>query len=80
MREVKKIENRLMNIIVSDKKENPTKLLKVLRSEFINILKNYFEIACEDVFLDIDVSEDGNYCIHLNAVSRMIKMIKCFDN
>ncbi len=72
------LENRLKNIIISDKKENPSKIEKVLKSEIINVLKNYFEISSEDVNLNILINKDGLYDIQINFVSRAIKIANVF--
>jgi len=73
-------ENRLKNLLVSDKRENPIRIERVLKSELLNVLKNYFEVACEDLILDILVREDGKYDIQMNAVSRAIKIANTFEN
>ena len=49
MREIVGLENRLKNMIALDKKEEPEKIIKVLKAEVVNLLKNYFEITSEDV-------------------------------
>lgn len=72
------LENRLKNIIISDKKENPSKIEKVLKSEIINVLKNYFEITSEDVNLNILINKDGLYDIQINFVSRAMKIVNVF--
>ena len=72
------LENRLKNIIISDKKENPSKIEKVLKSEIINVLKNYFEITYEDVNLNILINKDGLYDIQINFVSRAMKIVNVF--
>ena len=73
-------ENRLKNILVSDKRENPVRIERVLKSELLNVIKNYFEVACEDLMLDILVREDGKYDIQMNVVSRAIKIANTFEN
>lgn len=72
------LENRLKNIIISDKKENPSKIEKVLKSEIINVLKNYFEITSEDVNLNILINKDGLYDVQINFVSRAMKIVNVF--
>ena len=73
-------EDRLKNMLVSDKRENPIRIERVLKSELINVMKNYFEIASEDLVLDILVREDGKYDIQMNVVSRAIKFANTFEN
>ncbi len=78
MKNLQIVENRLKNMIVSDKKENPMRIAKVLKSEIVNVLKNYFEITCEDVNLDILIDENGKYDIQINVLSRAIKIANTF--
>jgi len=75
-----KCENRLKNIIVSDKRENPCRIEKILKSELMNIVKNYFEITSDDVDLSILIRDDGRYSIQMNVLSRAIKFANSFDN
>ena len=75
-----KCENRLKNIIVSDKRENPCRIEKILKSELINIVKNYFEICSDEVDLSILIRDDGRYSIQLNVLSRSIKFANSFDS
>lgn len=78
MKNLPSLENRLKNIIVADKKENPMKIEKILKSEIINVIKNYFEISAEDVDLNILINKDGMYDIQINFVSRAIKIANVF--
>ncbi len=74
MREIVGLENRLKNMIALDKKEEPEKIIKVLKAEVVNLLKNYFEITSEDVETSILVNSDGKYDLQINAVSNTIKI------
>jgi len=71
-------ENRLRAMIVGDKKENPMKIERVLKSELIYVLKNYLDVLSEDVDLNICINDDGLYELNLNVVSRNIKVAKIF--
>lgn len=73
-------ENRLRNIIISDKRQNPCRIEKILKSELINIMRNYFDISSDDLDLSILVREDGRYSVQMNVVSRTIKFANSFDN
>ena len=73
-------EDRLKNILVSDKRENPIRIERVLKAELIGVIRNYFEITSDDVALDIIVRNDGKYDIQLNAVSRAIRIANSFDS
>ena len=37
-------ENRLKNMLIKDKQDNPQKVTGVLKSEILYVLKNYMEI------------------------------------
>ena len=47
MRDLANLENRLKNIIVADKKENPEKIERLLKSEIMNVLKNVQYWQCQ---------------------------------
>ena len=80
MREIVGLENRLKNMIALDKKEEPEKIIKVLKAEVVNLLKNYFEITSEDVETSILVNSDGKYDLQINAVSNTIKIANTVSN
>lgn len=80
MREIVGLENRLKNMIALDKKEEPEKIIKVLKAEVVNLLKNYFEITSEDVETSILVNSDGKYDLQINAISNKIKIANTFLN
>ena len=75
-----KCEDRLKNILVTDKKENPNRIERVVKTEIFNVVRNYFEINLDDLNLCIGVRDDGKYDITINIVSRSIKMANTFDN
>lgn len=78
MRDFANLENRLKNIIVADKKENPEKIERLLKSEIMNVLKNYFDITSEDVSLSILINDDGKYDLQINAISSFLKIAHTF--
>ncbi|HBO49089.1 MAG TPA: hypothetical protein DD614_04595 [Clostridiales bacterium] len=78
MRDLANLENRLKNIIVADKKENPEKIERLLKSEIMNVLKNYFDITSEDVSLSILINDDGKYDLQINAISSFLKIAHTF--
>ena len=78
MRDLANLENRLKNIIVADKKENPGKIERLLKSEIMNVLKNYFDITSEDVSLSILINDDGKYDLQINAISSFLKIAHTF--
>lgn len=62
--------SRLKNLISIDRAENPYKIEKLLKSEIVNVLRNYFEINIEDVNLSIIITKEGNYDIQFNILSK----------
>ena len=78
MRDLANLENRLKNIIVADKKENPEKIERLLKSEIMNVLKNYFDITSENVSLSILINDDGKYDLQINAISSFLKIAHTF--
>mgnify|MGYP002711327105 FL=1 len=78
MKNISQAETRLKKIISADKKENPIKIERLLKSEIYYILKNYFEINSEDMSLNLKINEDGKYQLQLNAISRSIKITQTF--
>lgn len=67
-------DSRLKSVIIADKKDNPKKIEKVLKSEVLNIIKNYFDVTSESIELSILINKDGMYDIQINALSRSIKI------
>lgn len=65
-------ENRLKNILVADKEENPLKVINVLKSDLLTTLKNYMEISGEDLDVTITVDEFGFFVF--NAYSRVRRL------
>ena len=74
----KTCENRLRSMIVKDKEEAPKNLNKVLKSEILFVLKNYFDVTAEDVSLDVSVSETGRYVVNISAESRSLRVAHIF--
>ena len=71
-------EERLRNMLVIDKKENPQRIERLLKAEVIHILKNYFDINNGDMDLNLEVNESGQYVLSIMCVSNNIKIAKCF--
>ena len=80
MRDITICNDRLKNIIVSDRVEKPMRIERILKSEILCVMRNYFEITGDDIDLSILIREDGRYDIQINILSRKIKMVNSFDN
>jgi len=73
-----KNENRVKEALILDKHFNPEKIRMVIKSDILNILKNYGDIK-DDIYFDIKILEDGNYEVNLKAVLEHLKLFKSFD-
>lgn len=63
---------RIDNLIKVDKKENPEKIIKLLKSEIVYVFKNYMDINMDDVRLDMGIDNNGKYLINFSCeVSRI---------
>lgn len=63
-------EERLKNLIAIDRSENPNKILKLLKSEVLNVLRNYFDINFDDLDISIIINKKGEYDLQINAISK----------
>lgn len=59
--------DRLKKILTVDKRQDPTKLKRLIESDIKNVLAQYLELDDPGVECDIDVDADG---IHLNIYAR----------
>lgn len=80
MNNLKICENRLKNVIVSDKRENPMRIERVLKAELLGVVSNYFDVNGDDIDLSIIIRDDGWYDLQLNVISRNIKFANSFEN
>ncbi len=71
--ELVKSEQRLKQILVADKEENPLRIINVLKSDLLNILKNYMEINADDLDVSITVDEYGFFVFNSYAKVRRLK-------
>ena len=74
----KYLNSRIKNIILIDKKDNPKKILKVIKSEIINVIGNYMQVSDDNVCMDIIINRDGFYELRLRAISNKIKVVNSF--
>ena len=79
MNNLKVCEDRLRNVVVLDRRENPIRIERVLKSELVGVVKNYFEIDSDDVDLSIMIRSDGRYDLQLNVLSKSIKFVNTFE-
>ena len=79
MRQIVNCEDRLKDMIIMDKQEAPQKINRLLKSEILYLLKNYFDLTAEDLNLDIGINDGGRYIINICAQSRSIKIAHVFN-
>lgn len=77
MKNLIKVE-RLRNIITLDKQENPMKMEKVIKSEMLNLLNNYFEISREDISISMLINKEGFYDVQINFISKRCITVNVF--
>ena len=65
MSRIENCEERLKSIVVLDKQETPQKINRLLKSELLYLLRNYFDICAEDLNLDIAINQNGKYEINV---------------
>lgn len=72
-------EERLKSMIVTNKQECPKNITKLLKSEIIFVLKNYFDVTADDVVMNISVNEFARFNIYIEAEARNIKIAHIFN-
>lgn len=73
-------ENRLKNILVADKEENPLKVIQVLKRDLLDTLKNYMELNGEELDVTITVDEYGFFVFNSYARVRRLKNLSAITN
>ena len=69
-------QKRLNDIIASDNSDNVSGLEKLVKSEIVNVLKNYFIVSNDDIEIDIKSEIGGKYKISVNGDIRGVKQLK----
>ena len=73
------ISSRLNKISQKDKENNPKYLINVIKSDFFYLINNYFEVAFEDI--DIDISLKNNmYSITINSKGDRLKTFRAMPD
>lgn len=67
-------EERLKNVLISDKQFCPDRVEKVLRSDIFTTLSNYCVLSPENLNVKIEVLKDGSYKFFVEAVSDRLKI------
>jgi len=69
------VEDRLKNVLVKDKDETPNKVLNILKSELIYVLKNYMELSGNDIDISFNLNGEGFYTLEIFAQIKRLKHI-----
>ena len=72
MEEIVVLDRRVRQLLINDKKDNPNKIINLIKSEMFYILKNYMEINIDDIDLDIGIDNDGKYLISMSCEASRI--------
>ena len=67
-------EERLKNVLISDKQFCPERIKKVLRSDAYNMLANYCNLEPENLIVDLEVAKDGTYIFNVSATANRLKI------
>lgn len=70
-------EERLKNVLCGDKKQNPEKMIKIVKAEVFQLLKNYFEIDGDGIDVKIKV-ENNQYDVNISFSSSCIRIANTF--
>ena len=70
--------SRLQNMARQDKSELSSKINKLIKSEVLYLLRNYFDVSGDGVDVDIVVDEYGKYNININAKANTFKVVRLF--
>ena len=72
-------ERRLNMLSLVPETDGPQKLTEVVKSDIINVLKNYFVFEHEDALIKID-NEEGSITLKLMVKSEGIKPLNYFGS
>ena len=67
-------EDRLKNVLISDKQFSPEKVKKVLRSDVYALFSNYCTLSPENLSVSVDIMSDGTYKFCVVATSDRLKI------
>lgn len=69
-------QKRLNEMMISDTKESIGNIDNLIKSEIVNVLRNYFYISNDDVELKLCIEGNGKYLLSLSASTQGIKKLK----
>ncbi len=68
-------EGRLRNMLIRDRQDNPQKINRILKSEILYVLKNYFDLKDYDLDIDVSLGNNGYYHLSIQADCHNIKSV-----
>ena len=69
------LKKRLNSVIQKDKVNNPKYLINVIKSDFYDLINNYFEVDFDDIDIIVDVKND-KYEIVVTCKGDRMKMMQ----
>ena len=70
----KETKNKLMQVLISEKRFDPQKIDRVLESDLYKVIKNYMDIDREDIRTQLVLEDDGCYVLRCKVRARRIKI------
>ena len=67
-------EERLKNVLISDKQFSPEKVKKILKSDVFELLSNYCNLAPENLSVNVEIMSDGAYKFCIVATCDRLKI------
>ena len=75
MHQIVATDNRIKQLLINDRKDNPNKLIGLIKSEIFFILKNYMDVKIDDLILDIGIDNNGKYVLNLSCETSRVYMV-----
>lgn len=68
------MDNRLMQVLISEKRFDSQKINNVLAGDIFRVLQNYMDIERDDVHTKLDLESDGCYVLRCKVKAKRIKI------
>ena len=68
------MNNKLMQVLISEKRFDAQKINNVLAGDIYKTLQNYMDITREDVKTRLELDENGCYVLRCKVVAKRIKI------
>ncbi len=70
----KEIKNRLMQVLISEKRFDSQKIDRVLENDLYKVIKNYMDVDREDIRTNLVLEDDGCYVLRCKVRAKRIKI------